>query len=131
MSDDQQSVNWEERREHKRFFLKSNQLEVMLRIHEIDGEQCAARLLNFSGGGVGMALRRESPPLIEAGHQLWLENIRNLDNQKMWRPEAACVLEVRWLVDDPSMGNIGFGCRFESLSSALYDDLVAYLEENA
>lgn len=115
-----------ERRQHQRiFFSGRDNVVVSFAWKERPTVSFTASMMDISGGGIGVTLKKEAAPEMEKGDILILKHIRNLD----LFPDPGLAMEIRWVFNHKAMAHIALGCEFIAPSAAMQAQIETLMQE--
>ena len=99
-----------ERRRYQRiFFSMEDGVKGIFAFPDHQKGLLTANIINISEGGLGLALNRDKRDRIHKGDYVILTHIIGIQGlESLTNAEA----EIRWILDNPSLEFIGFGCEF-------------------
>jgi c-di-GMP-binding flagellar brake protein YcgR len=116
----------ERRRRFQRiFFSLKDEIIGIFSFPDLQRGVLAAHIINVSEGGMGLALEKEEKNRIKKGDQVTLSQIRGIKGLESLRHVEA---EIRWILDDPPLELIGFGCEFLNVPESLRDTLRVFID---
>jgi hypothetical protein len=84
-----------------------------------------ATVMDISCNGIGLALPKIDKQSIQEGDRLHLERLFALDEETWINTDLT--MRIIWVVEHIFLNNIGFGCEFQSPSSASIHQLVDFI----
>jgi c-di-GMP-binding flagellar brake protein YcgR len=84
-----------------------------------------APIVNLSAGGLNMSVPNQAKEKVKEGDTLLLQSIAGGANLAFLSDIAA---EVRWVKDLQTPGYVSAGCRFKSLSGAVQEQLIKFVD---
>ena len=121
MSDEQR-----ERRRHRRiFFSIEDGIKGIFAFSDHQRGLLTASIINISEGGLGLALNKDKKDKIARGDYVILSHITGIqDLEPLTNVEA----EIKWIVDNPSLEFLGFGCEFLDASESVREALRSLID---
>ncbi len=105
---------YDEKRKHARiFFSQAEGVSGVFVFPDFQQVSFTAPVLNISEGGLHFSIKREEVNAIENGSELILTELKNENGLLL---DEAIKLEIRWLLDYPTVNSVGFGGEFRELS---------------
>ena len=74
---------------------------------------------------MGLALTKDEKNRIKKGDRVTLSQIRGINGLE---PLIHVEAEIRWILDDPPLELIGFGCEFLNVTDSLQDTLRIFID---
>lgn len=84
-----------------------------------------ATVMDISRNGIGLALPKKHKQSIQEGDRLHLERLFALDEETWINTDLT--MRIIWVVEHIFLNNIGFGCEFQSPSSASIHQIVDFI----
>lgn len=83
-----------------------------------------ASIINLSESGLGLALSKDEQKGIEKGDRVILTQINGIEGlESLANIEA----EIKWILDNPSLGFIGCGCEFNDIPESMRDAIRTFV----
>jgi c-di-GMP-binding flagellar brake protein YcgR len=112
MFDEQQ----ERRRYQRTFFSIEERIKGIFAFSDHQRGLLTASIINISEGGLGLALSKDKQDRIAKGDCIILTHITGIEGlESLTNVEA----EIKWVVDNPSLEFLGFGCEFLDASESI------------
>jgi c-di-GMP-binding flagellar brake protein YcgR len=86
-----------------------------------------ARVLNISAGGMGLALPKDRPLVIQPGQYLML---RQMEGHPDWMFLQDIAMEIKWAMQNDYLVHMAFGCEFVDLSRTLQEKIARRVHES-
>ncbi len=83
-----------------------------------------ARILDISGGGMRLAVKKEDGRAVKIGDRISFKKL--LENEKL----SFCIgveLEILWVLEAELLTHVAFGCEYRNLSGALRDKIIKFV----
>ena len=84
-----------------------------------------ARILDISGGGMRLAVKKEDGRAIKVGDRIIFK--KALENEKL----SFCIdveLEIQWIIEAELLTHVAFGCEYRNLPEALREQIIKFVE---
>jgi len=84
-----------------------------------------ARILDISGGGMRLAVKKEDGRAIKVGDRISFKQV--LENERL----SFCTdveLEVSWIIEAELLTHVAFGCQYRNLPDALRDKIIKFVD---
>jgi c-di-GMP-binding flagellar brake protein YcgR len=115
----------EKRRFQRIFFSLKDEVIGIFSFSDLQRGVLAAHIINVSEGGMGLVLSKEEKNRIRKGDQVTLAQVRGIKGFEALRHVEA---EIKWILDNPSLELIGFGCEFLNVTESLRDTLRIFID---
>ncbi|MBN1255387.1 MAG: PilZ domain-containing protein [Deltaproteobacteria bacterium] len=115
----------ERRRFQRIFFSLKDEIIGIFSFPDLQRGVLAAHIINVSEGGMGLVLNKEEKNRIKKGDQLTLAQVRGIKGLESLRHVE---VEIKWILDNPSLELIGFGCEFVNFTELLQDALRVFID---
>jgi c-di-GMP-binding flagellar brake protein YcgR len=116
----------EKRRFNRIFFSLADGIEGTFTFTNFLKGTVTAYIINLSEGGVGLVLNKEKDEKrIEKGEALILTQINGIQGLE---PLMNIEAEIKWILDNPSLEFLGFGCEFLRMPESLQAHLRAFID---
>ena len=115
----------ERRRFQRIFFSLKDEIIGIFSFPDLQRGVLKAHIINISEGGMGLALTKDEKNRIKKGDRVTLSQIRGINGLE---PLIHVEAEIRWILDDPPLELIGFGCEFLNVTDSLQDTLRIFID---
>lgn len=106
-----------ERRKFQRiFFSIEDGIQGTFAFSDRQKGSLTATIINLSEGGLGLALSKDKGKRIETGDHIILAQVKGIKELECLTNVDA---EVKWILDNPSLEGIGFGCEFLDIPESM------------
>lgn len=113
------------RRFQRIFFSLEDRIKGTFVFSDLQKGILTAYIINVSEGGVGLVLSKDGKERIGKGEHLILTQIKgNKKLELLINVEA----EIKWVLDNPSLDFIGFGCEFLNVSEPMRDAIRTFID---
>jgi c-di-GMP-binding flagellar brake protein YcgR len=75
-----------------------------------------ATIINLSEGGLGLALSKDKGKKIRTGDHVILTQVKGIQGLESLANVKA---EIKWILDNPSLEDMGFGCEFLDIPASM------------
>lgn len=100
----------QERRKYQRtFFSIEEGIKGIFAFSDHQRGILTASIINISEGGLGLALSKDKKDRITQGDHVIISHITGIQGLE---PLTNVEAEIKWIVDNPSLEFLGFGCEF-------------------
>ena len=121
MSDEQQ-----ERRRHQRiFFSIEDGIKGIFVFSDHQRGLLTASIINISEGGLGLALNKDKKDRIAQGDYVILSHITGIQGLE---PLTNVEVEIKWVLDSPSLEFLCFGCKLLDASESVREALRLFID---
>jgi len=121
MFDEQQ----ERRRSQRIFFSIEDGIKGIFAFSDHQRSLLTATIINISEGGLGLALGKDNKDRIATGDYVILSHITGIQGlESLTNVEA----EIKWIVDNPSLEFLGFGCEFLDAFESMRDAIRLFID---
>ena len=87
-----------------------------------------AHIINIGEGGLGLAVSKDKKGRIGKGDQVILTHITGMQGlESLVNVDA----EIKWLMDDPSLEFVVFGCKFLDISEPIRDAIGIFIDSRS
>jgi len=115
----------ERRRFRRVFFSIGDGVKGILAFSDLQRGVLAAHIINISEGGLGLALGKDKKNRIARGDSVILTHITGIEGLEFLANVDA---EIRWIMDDPSLEFVGFGCEFLDVPEHMSDAIRIFID---
>lgn len=114
----------ERRRNQRIFFSIEDGIKGIFAFSDHHRGLLTANIINISEGGLGLALSKDKKDRIAQGDYVILSHITGIqDLEPLTNVEA----EIKWIVDNPSLEFLGFGCEFLDVTDYVKDTIRIFI----
>jgi c-di-GMP-binding flagellar brake protein YcgR len=115
----------EKRRYQRIFFSIEDSIKGSFAFSDHQKGLLTANIINISEGGLGLALSKDKKDRINKGDYVILTHIMGIQGlESLTNVEA----EIRWILDNPSLGFIGCGCEFLNVPESQRDAIRIFID---
>jgi c-di-GMP-binding flagellar brake protein YcgR len=118
----------ERRRFHRVFFSLEEGIKGTLAFSRLQQGLLTAHIINLSEGGLGLVLGKAEKERIRKGYQVILTHIKGIQGLE---PLVNVKAEIKWILDNPSLEFMGFGCEFINLPESMRDAIRTFIDARA
>jgi c-di-GMP-binding flagellar brake protein YcgR len=115
----------ERRRFRRVFFSIDDGVKGILAFSDLQRGVLAAHIINISEGGLGLALDKDKKNRIARGDSVILTHITGIERLEFLVNVDA---EIKWIMDDPSLEFVGFGCEFLDVPQPIRDAVETFID---
>ena len=121
---------WDEKQERRRFqrvfFAVEDEVKGTFAFADIQKGSFTATVINLSESGVGLVLSKdETTKKIRKDDHLILTQLNGIKGLESLTNMRA---EIKWVLDDPSLEYIGFGCEFYDVPESMRKALQTFVD---
>ena len=121
---------WDEKKERRRFqrvfFAVEDEVKGTFAFADVQKGSLTATVINLSESGIGLALSKdETTKQIREGDHLILTELNGI---KGLESLANIKAEIKWVLDDPSLEYVGFGCEFYDVPESMRKSLQTFVD---
>ena len=115
-----------ERRRYQRiFFSIEDGIKGIFAFSDYQKGLLTANIINISENGLGLALSKDKKDMIHKGDYVILTHIMGIqDLESLTNVEA----EIKWILENPSLEFIGFGCEFLNAPESQRDAIRIFID---
>jgi len=115
----------QERRRHQRiFFSIEDGIKGIFAFSDHQRGLLTASIINISEGGLGLALSKDKKDRIAQRDYVILSHITGIQGLE---PLTNVEAEIKWIVDNPSLEFLGFGCEFLNATESVKDAIRLFM----
>jgi c-di-GMP-binding flagellar brake protein YcgR len=118
----------ERRRFHRVFFTLEEGIKGTLAFSDLQQGLLTVHIINLSEGGLGLVLGKAEKEKIRKGYQVILTHIKGIQGLE---PLVNVKAEIKWILDNPSLEFMGFGCEFINLPESMRDAIRTFIDAHA
>jgi hypothetical protein len=122
MVDDEEK---ERRRFRRVFFSIDDGVRGILAFSDLQRGVLAAHIINISEGGLGLALGKDKKDRIARGDPVILTHVTGIEGLEFLVNVDA---EIKWIIDNPSLEFVGFGCEFVDVPDHMSDAIRIFID---
>lgn len=116
----------QERRKYQRiFFSIEDGIKGIFAFTDHHKGLLTASIINISEGGLGLALSKDKKNSIAQGDYVILSHITGVEGLE---PLTNVEVEIKWIVDSPSLEFLGFGCEFLAVSESMKEAIRLFID---
>jgi hypothetical protein len=117
--------NREKRRFQRIFFSIEDGVKGIIAFSDLQRGLLVAHIINISEGGLGLALSKDKKDKIVKGDQVILTHITGIEGlESLINVDA----EIKWLMDNPSLEFVVFGCKFPDIPEPMRDAIGIFID---
>lgn len=115
----------ERRRFQRIFFSIEDGIKGIIAFLDYQRGLLAAHIINIGEGGLGLAVSKDKKDKIVKGDQIILTHITGMQGlESLVNVDA----EIKWLMDDPSLEFVVFGCKFLDVPEPMRDAIGIFID---
>ena len=84
-----------------------------------------ANVINLSEGGLALALSKDRGKKIKIGDFIILTEVKGIKDLEFLNNVEA---EIKWILDNPSLEFVGFGCEFRDAPESMKDSIQTFID---
>jgi len=115
----------ERRRFRRVFFSIDDGVKGILAFSDVQRGVLAAHIINIGEGGLGLALGKDKKDRIAQGDSVILTHITGIEGLEFLVNVDA---EIKWIMDNPSLEFVGFGCEFVDVPEHMSDAIRLFID---
>ncbi len=117
--------NKERRRFRRIFFSIEDSIKGIIAFLDHQRGILVTHILNIGEGGLALAVSKDKKGKIAKGDQIILTHITGMQGlESLVNVDA----EIKWLMDDPSLEFVVFGCKFLDIPEPMRDAIGAFID---
>ncbi|MCJ7548040.1 MAG: PilZ domain-containing protein [Deltaproteobacteria bacterium] len=118
----------ERRRFQRIFFSIEDGIKGIIAFLDYQRGLLVAHIINIGEGGLGLAVSKDKKDKIVKGDQIILTHITGMQGlESLVNVDA----EIKWLMDDPSLEFVVFGCKFLDISEPMKDAIGIFIDSRS
>ena len=118
----------ERRRFQRIFFSIEDGIKGIIAFLDYQRGLLVAHIINIGEGGFGLAVSKDKKDKIVKGDQIILTHITGMQGlESLVNVDA----EIKWLMDDPSLEFVVFGCKFLDISEPMKDAIGIFIDSRS
>jgi len=118
----------ERRRFQRIFFSIEDGIKGIIAFLDHQRGLLVAHIINIGEGGLGLAVSKDKKDKIIKGDQIILTHITGMQGlESLVNVDA----EIKWLMDDPSLEFVVFGCKFLDISEPMKDAIGRFIDSRS
>jgi hypothetical protein len=115
----------ERRRFQRIFFSIEDGIKGIIAFLDYQRGLLAAHIINIGEGGLGLAVSKDKKDKIVKGDQIILTHITGMQGlESLVNVDA----KIKWLMDDPSLEFVVFGCKFLDVPEPMRDAIGIFID---
>jgi c-di-GMP-binding flagellar brake protein YcgR len=115
----------ERRRFQRIFFSIEDSIKGIIAFSDHQRGLLVAHIINIGEGGLGLAVSKDKKDKIVKGDQIILTHITGMQGLEFLINVDA---EIKWLMDDPSLEFVVFGCKFLDIPESMRDTIGVFID---
>ncbi len=84
-----------------------------------------ANVINLSEGGLALALSKDRGKRIRIGDYIILTEVKGIKDLEFLNNVEA---QIKWILDNPSLEFVGFGCEFRDAPESIKDSIQTFID---
>ena len=84
-----------------------------------------ANVINLSKGGLALTISKDRGKKIKIGDHIILTEVKGIKNLEFL---ANVEVEVKWILDNPSLEFVGFGCEFNDIPESMREAIQTFID---
>ena len=118
----------ERRRFQRIFFSIEDGIKGIIAFLDYQRGLLVAHIINIGEGGLGLAVSKDKKDKIVKGDQIILTHITGMQGlESLVNVDA----KIKWLMDDPSLEFVVFGCKFLDISEPMKDAIGIFIDSRS
>jgi hypothetical protein len=118
----------ERRRFQRIFFSIEDGVKGILAFSDHQRGLLVAHIINIGEGGLGLAVSKDKKGKIAKGDQIILTHITGMQDLESL---VNVDVEIKWLMEDPSLEFVVFGCKFLNIPEPMRDAIGIFLDSRS
>jgi hypothetical protein len=115
----------ERRRFQRIFFSLEDKVQGTFAFSGFQKGILTAHIINLGEGGLGLVLSKDEKKRIWKGGYVILTQIKGITGLE---PLINVEAEIKWILDNPSLEFMGFGCEFRNVPAPMRDTIRAFID---